>query len=174
MEKCVLLVGPMGAGKSSLARHLTARGWSMVSAAEVLRNAANQQRAFVQDRRQLQEFGRRLLLEKGEDHLAYLMANKAVNQKLVVFEGVRPYKTALKLRQLFPNLVVIYVEAPMEMRRARLIARDKISSQLFSQYEEDPLEAQVTDVRKLADFRIENHADIQAAFDQLDQIIYHK
>ncbi|TWB86776.1 hypothetical protein FBZ93_12816 [Bradyrhizobium macuxiense] len=75
------------------------------------------------DTQSLQNFGLRLIEERGADYFASILAAEAEGYPRVVFEGVRVPEVVACLKKKFSNMTVVLLTASPEKRRGRLIQR---------------------------------------------------
>ncbi len=115
------LTGPNAAGKGEVCRILEARGYTLHSLSDVVREAA---RAAGRDvsREALIETGQRLRREHGPGVLAERILAR-LGEKAAVDSVRAPTEVAVLRRQ--PGFFLLGVDAPIEVRWARAVARGR-------------------------------------------------
>lgn len=166
----ILLIGLPGSGKSTMSILLKEKGWAIISAGDVIRELARSDNCGV-TRSELQEYGKKLLMEKGDNHFAMLLAAKVDNTRNVVFEGIRPPGVINSLKSIFPDLLDIYIHASPEDRFDRLKSRDGLTEDQFRLLESHPMEKQVIALSKKTKTHIHNTGTIHDSFQELINII---
>lgn len=172
MRTTISLVGPLGSGKTTLAHELAAAGWHVISAADVLREVAQVKGQLFQTREEMQNFGWVFLSEEGgAQFFADRLASKASGKSKIVFEGIRPVEVLRLLKKIFPDILVIYVAAPFNVRKQRVIARDNISEERFVEYDSHLVELQVNELVDESEFMLNNISKTEAAKNHLMELI---
>lgn len=153
-KRAIILCGPIGSGKSIAAQFLATAGWKIISAGDLVRRLCLES-DLKQDRRTLQCVGRELLQEKGERYFGQLLLKEALPFQNIVFEGIRPLGAIREIRDRIPTCLV-YIDADYEIRETRVVLRDAIDRQTFSEIDSDQLESLVIEVKTIADHVIKN------------------
>lgn len=155
----VALAGRIGAGKSAIAdmvaRELSARRRSFGG---VVRDRALQL-GMRTDRETLQTLGDEIIAMEGWDEFCRLIVGDAA--EMVVVDGVRHVGAVDGLRRLVgaDRFAVIFIDAPEEVRRARVAQRDATSDSEFAAAEAHPNEREVALVQRLASVVVTNDSE---------------
>ena len=154
--RIVVLSGPVGAGKSTLARGLAERyGTRYIRTQDLMRDHAEAVgESLPAERKALQEFGERLDAETEGKWVADRVAEIVTNDEshtLFIVDAVRLTAQVDHLRKAFPTRVThIHIDAPREVLTQRYSERDSDLKELAS-YEEVAANATEAAVTTLAD-----------------------
>ena len=159
--RSIIFCGRIGSGKSLAARILQAEGWAVVSAGSVIADICRKSGLAV-DRKALQEFGSKFLVEHGVKYLGKLMLQQSNNSNKTVFEGIRPIGVVREIQCKAESTMIIYIDANPSIRKLRVIDRDEICAERFEQLERNELELSVCEVRSIANRVISNETTIDA------------
>lgn len=170
------LTGPNSSGKGEIADHLSAKhGYRRHSLSDVLRDEAKR-RGVEPVRGILIGLGNELRATRGAGVLAELVLPELTPPALV--DSIRNPEEVEVLRGL-PGFVLVAVEAPMDLRFLRSVARrrpgDPASLEEFRRREDqengaDPMAQQLKATAALADHVLRNHGsldDLHRAVDDL-------
>jgi dephospho-CoA kinase len=166
----ILIIGPMGTGKSSFASLLKQEGWHVISAGDTIRKMAKAS-GYTEKREDLQLFGSALLLHKGYTYFTEMLVDQMNGSKKILFEGIRPFKVITELMKIVPDLFIIYIESDSETRFFRLHQKDGLTRDEFNLLENHPMEKQVEFTRELANYVLNNSGDVSHAFEVLKNAI---
>lgn len=149
-----VLAGGLAAGKSTLASELERRGAAAVVVAfgRYVREEAAA-RGLPADRAGLQELGRELVSDPSGFVAAFLRwAGADVEGRPVIIEGLRHREVGqeLRMRMSRHRVVIVYLEVPTEVRRARYVHRGGSAGD-FDRFDANAVEAERHDVRAMAD-----------------------
>lgn len=162
--RIVVLSGPVGAGKSTLARGLAERyGTRYIRTQDLMRDHAEAVgESLPAERKALQEFGERLDTETDGKWVADRVAEIVTNDDhtLFIVDAARLKTQVDHLRKAFPTRVThIHIDAPREVLSQRYSERDSDLKELSS-YEEvaaNATEAAVTTLADDADVSIDSN-----------------
>lgn len=166
----IILTGLLGSGKTTGAAHLKKSGWDVISTGDIIREMCRQE-GLQTSRKSLQEFGARLLQEKGYDYLANIMLSKCPNSDKVVFEGIRPLQVVNSIKKALPKVLIIFIEARATTREKRLKMSDDPDNHVFNEIEKNPLERDVLKIKQIADAIINNDTELNYFYSELDRIV---
>lgn len=155
-KKALIIAGLPGSGKSLAAEFLYSEGWQIVSAGDTIREMCRKE-GMDQSRLTLQEYGANLLKEKGHEYFSDALIAKAINERPVVFEGIRPPEVIKILKEKIHGKV-IYIEASNQNRFNRLKHRDNINTNSFQDLNSNNIETQVCQVKEMANYIINNNS----------------
>lgn len=167
------VIGQPLAGKDSVAHILEGHGYTHVSTADMVRDYIRQHGLGETTRPLVGDTANALRAEHGGDYLVRLALEKHPRQ--VVISAIRAVNEAKRLQAAGGRLV--WVEAPQELRFARLKARGRVGDDVtlaeFVEQEEresanpDPNAQSVGSLRPLADLVIENTGDLELLREQV-------
>jgi adenylate kinase family enzyme len=123
-EAIVAVAGPIGAGKTTLCRALSAAlGWPVAGFGDFLRVEAHR-RERPSDRATLQRLGDQLIADWGWPAFTHAVIGQVNGPRLIV-DGIRHAQALDALEDAKPDeLLVVYVSTPIDVRRARGAADD--------------------------------------------------
>jgi dephospho-CoA kinase len=156
----VAITGMPGAGKSTAAKALVARGWKRVVMGDVIREETRR-RGLTPDSKHTGEVMKQLRRQRGEAAVAELCLEtirKAGSDRVVV-DGIRSMPEVETLRKS-ADVILIVVHASQRRRFALLKERgrsdDPLSYEMFLKREERELEVGIGDAIALADEMVSN------------------
>lgn len=153
----IVLAGGLAAGKSTLARELRALGAAVhvFAFGRYVRDEAAA-RGLPLDRGSLQLLGSELVSDPSRFVSSFLLwAGSALEGRPVVIEGLRHREVGQELRIRMPGhrVVIVYLDVPGEVRRARYVKRGGSLGD-FDSFDASPVEAGQYGVRDMADLVI--------------------
>jgi len=149
-----------GAGKSTAANALVAKGWKRVIMGDVIREETVR-RGFVPDSKNTGEVMKQLRKERGEAAVAELCleAIRSAGSEKVVVDGIRSIPEVETFRKS-ANVILIVVHASPSRRYALLKDRgrrdDPLSPEMFLKREERELGVGIGSAIALADEMVSN------------------
>jgi adenylosuccinate synthase len=163
--KVVAISGPVGAGKSTLARNLAQRyGMLHIRTQDLMRDAATERGDAIEStRRAMQNYGEHLDRETNgrwvADGLGKLLAADALPGDIVIVDSVRLVEQVARLREAFPSRVThVYLHAPTPVLSERYALRSDSGLEELSNYAEvasDRTENSIADLEEDADVSID-------------------
>lgn len=127
----------------------------MASAGRVINDLCKEE-GMPTTRKSLQERGKKLLREEGPEGLNKRLLESLGSAQKVVIEGVRSVDAVWKLRDQFPGLRLLFVEATEQTRRVRLKTNLGVSDKEFDEWMNEPLEIEIIQLRSVAERIISN------------------
>lgn len=179
MEKLIIgITGPIATGKGTATAYLTEKYGAVSFRFSISLFAIAELLGMPTDRDHLSRISRILREEFGEDALAIALAAQVAKSdaKLIVVDGVRRPGDVIALSKL-PGFRLIYIDAPIESRFARMKTRGEKSDDATKTYEEflkdHELESEllITSLRKDAKYVIDNSGSKEELFAKLDEVI---
>lgn len=117
------LVGPIASGKGVLGKHLKSMGYLYYSLSDQIRYYLAAEGIPI-NRTNLQDAGNYLRKTKGLGVLAEMTVFKVDGfRKNMVFDSIRNLGEIERLRKAFPNIMIVGIDAPVEVRLKRFLAR---------------------------------------------------
>ncbi len=177
MKFVIGLCGRIGSGKTVVSEYLHKNyGASQRRFSQILMDILD--RLYLPHNREyLQKLGAALRNSIGPDVVANAFEKDIENEKneIVVIDGIR-YPNEVKLLRKFENNILIYINAPAEIRYGRCISRGEkgernISFEKFIESENRETEKQIDEIGKTADYRIENSGSIEELYIWIEKII---
>lgn len=124
-KKIFGLVGPIASGKGVLGKHLENMGYLYVSLSDQLRLYLTANGIPI-NRSNLQDTGNLLRQEQGLGILAEMSISQVDgSSRNLVFDAIRNLGEIERLRIAFPNILIVGIDAPVEIRLKRFLGREK-------------------------------------------------
>lgn len=124
-KKIFGLVGPIASGKGVLGKHLENMGYLYISLSDQIRHYLVAKGLPV-NRTSLQDTGNLLRQEHGLGILAEMTISQVDgSSRNLVFDSIRNLGEIERLRRAFPNILIVGVDAPVEIRLKRFLGREK-------------------------------------------------
>lgn len=179
MQKIVIgLAGEIASGKGTIAKYLAEKyGGNVHRFSTMLRDVAA--RMYLEESREnLQKISTIFRQNFSEDILSKVIFHDADNDEsqVVCVDGVRRFSDIVYLKQM-PQFKLIYVEADMEKRFERIRERGENiddAGKTFAEFKKDQeqeAESQIQALKSGADFIVDNNADLESLYIQIDSII---
>jgi len=141
--RIIAISGPVGAGKSTLAKDLALRfRLAHIRTQDLMRDAANDRSASIEPtRRAMQDYGEALDRETDgrwvAEGVAKLIAGGYVEGPIVIVDSVRLIEQVDRLRDAFPGRVThVYLEAPRAVLAERYSLRENSGLEELPSYDE--------------------------------------
>ena len=141
--------GPSKSGKTTLAHAFSEVGFRVVSASAVIRSIGNERKWASNSRADLLAAGKRIRELDGDEWFADRLLGAAGHSRLVVFDGVRFPATVRWLKARAECGVLLYLDVPEIVRRARYAA-DPDKSIDFARLQQHPNETMFNELREMA------------------------
>lgn len=158
-KRVIVIAGPPGSGKGKVVEILEKKGWRVISLGDVVREEVESRgmelnaktMGFVaQDLRN--EYGPSAIMER------ILPQVDEYNQSShVVIDGVRQIEEMERLQSSHPRMLVIAIDADIEIRKTRVIKRSRPDNEGFDQREAREWGWGLELVMELADIKIKNN-----------------
>ncbi len=177
MELVIGLVGKIGSGKTVVGDYLHRKyGAKQMRFSQVLMDILN--RLYLPHKREyLQKLGHSLRVSLREDVIvnAFSKDMERDSSEIIVVDGIR-YMNEVKMLREFEDNLLIFVDAPAELRYDRCRARgekgeDKIEFEEFLKAEARETERYIDEVGKIADYQIENTKSLKELYKEIDRIL---
>jgi len=179
MVKIILgLAGEIASGKGAATKYIIEKyNGSSQRFSTMLRDVLD--RLYLeQSRENMQNLSTSLRKTFGEDVLARAMSEdvKKDESEIILIDGVRRLPDIKYLKEL-PEFKLIYIETEIEKRYERIIKRGENSDDNQKTYaefvkdHEGEAELRIKDLKKDADYIIDNNQDIKELHSQIDRII---
>lgn len=179
MKRLIIgITGEMASGKDTATQYLVEKyGAKRYRFSDALRNMLDEL-ALPQTRANLTRLSSELRQAFGENVLAEAIRNKVVQDidvPLIVIDGIRRSGDVDFFRE-FPDFILLYIDAPLELRYERLIKRRQNAddhSKTFEEFKREhelETEAPVPGLKAQAQHVIGNQGtleDLQAAIDRI-------
>ncbi len=173
------LTGRNCAGKGTVAEYLKKKGFFYHSLSDVIREELATEGKTI-TRAAMVEKGNEMRAKDGPGALAKKTINKMLKDRNYVIDSIRVPAEVNELRKL-PNFFLLRVEAPLELRFARMKARGRESDpktlEAFVEIENRELEnadeakQNIIVCESMADKVIQNDADVDALHDRIDALL---
>ncbi len=117
------LVGPIASGKGILGKQLENMGYLYISLSDQIRDYLAAEGLPI-NRTSLQDTGNLLRRERGLGVLAEMTISRTGgSDRNLVFDSIRNLGEIERLKGAFPNIMIIGIDAPVEIRLKRFLAR---------------------------------------------------
>jgi dCMP deaminase len=174
------LAGRNGAGKGEVVRFLQARSFAAWSLSDVIRDELRA-RGLEETRERMIETGNEIRARFGAGGLAVRLLDRLAPDQNAVVDSIRHPAEVEVLRQRAATFRLIWVEAPEEIRFARMRARgrsgDPHGVEELRRLEarelgsDDPAAQQLGAVRELADFTISNDGSLETLHRRIQEVL---
>lgn len=172
------LAGEMASGKGTAAKYAVAKYSAKTRRFSTMLRDVLDRLSLEQSRDNMQKLSTILRQNFGEDLLARIMAEdvKKDNGEVIVIDGIRRLAD-IKYLKANPNFKLAYLEADMQKRYERITKRGENSDDAkktfedFKKAHEDESELQIRDLKKHADFLIDNNGNYEDLYHQADKIL---
>jgi len=172
----VAITGMPGAGKSTAAKALVAKGWKRIIMGDIIREETKR-RGLAPDSKNTGEVMKQLRKELGEAAVAELCleAMRKVGSNRIVVDGIRSISEVETFRKS-AEVILIAVHASRRRRFALLKERgrsdDPLSYEMFLKREERELEVGIGDAIALADEAVSNeHATPKTLASEIVEVV---
>ncbi|OBB17696.1 adenylosuccinate synthase [Mycolicibacterium setense] len=163
VPRIVVVSGPVGAGKSTLAQRIAHRyGAVHIRTSDIMRDLAiTRGESLPGERRAMQDFGDRLDTDTGcswvSDWLSEKIADGEISGDLIVIDAARRATQIERLRDAYPMLTHIHVHAPEDELSRRYSGRVSGLQELenYAEVRKNATEEQVTELADEADVSID-------------------
>jgi len=182
MTKIIVgLTGEMASGKSTVAKYLEQNHKAQVYRfSDILRDSLKKIHRD-NNREHLQTMSTMLRSTYGEDVLARAMAGDAQSEKnnIVAVDGVRRLGDIEHLKKL-SGFVLVYMETDIKKCHERIALRNENvddKGKTFEEFKKDrarEAERQIVELKKFADFVINNDNSVDDLYQQIDKMISQK
>lgn len=171
------LFGLFAAGKDLAADYLTQKGFAHISLSMLLREEAEKDPAYMNDRSFLGPFATQLKANEGHGVLAK-RALLRLKEKTAISAIRHPEE--VRVLKTIPGFVLLEIQAPIEVRHARatMRARDKSDALSFEDFkasedrERKGTGGQLLDpIMDMVDVRIDNSGTPEELFKKLDELL---
>ena len=164
------IAGPISTGKTTTARYFEEKGYKYSRYSQVIKTSLEEEKKSV-DRSSLQKAGWDLFSNRNQYELNKSLEKLILGNNMVVIDGLRHYEdyTYWKERS-FNRFFMLYVDTDFNLcsMRYRALHPDEIYEKVVNH----PVEAEVTGLRRYADFTVNNSGDLQKLYAQIENIIY--
>lgn len=177
MKLVIGLCGRIGSGKTVVSDYLHKNyGASQRRFSQILMDILD--RLYLpHEREYLQKLGSALRNSIGHDVIvnAFRRDIESDKNEIVVIDGIR-YPNEVELLRRFENNILIYINAPAELRyRWCRIRGEKgesgITFEEFIESENRETERMIDEIRKIADYRIDNTGTIEELYKRIEEIV---
>ncbi len=177
MKLVIGLTGNIGAGKTAVSEHLHKKyGADQVRFSQILMDVLD--RLYLpKDRNNLQTLGESVRKTFGGDVLvnAFRKDLEKSSSQVVVVDGIR-YMNEVDMLRSFDNNFLLFMDAPARTRYERVVKRGekgeaKISFDAFLEMEQRGTEKNLPQIKKAADYVIENESSMDALLKEIDAIV---
>lgn len=180
--KIIGVTGTNASGKDTVADYLKDKyGFKNYSLSDEIRIEATQ-RGLSHERENLRTIGNELREKFAPNELAVRATNRITTdgEESIIVTSVRNPAEVEYLKNNFPNFKLIYVDAPVEMRYERSVARGRVGDGItlsdFRAAEAKELEGgktgqQLLKCQELADFKIINDGTLEKLFEETEKVL---
>lgn len=177
MKQVIGLTGNIGAGKTAVSDHLHKKyGADQLRFSQILMDVL--ERLYLpKDRNNLQTLGEVVRKTFGSDVVvnAFKKDLEKSRSQVVVVDGIR-YMDEVDMLRSFDNSFLLFMDAPARTRYERAVKRgekgeSKISFDEFLKMEQRGTEKNLPEIKKAADYVIENDGSMDALLKKIDSIV---
>ena len=168
------LAGRIGCGKGTVAEYLKKKYKAeQFVYSDILRDILKRLHLPV-TRENLQQLGEGLRAKLGKDVLVEAMKVDLENAKseMRMIDGIR-YVNEVEMLRTFPHNVLIFIDVPQETRYERAKKRaekgeETLTLKEFKEKDNAETEKELDEVKRLADYVIDNSGTVEDLFEQID------
>jgi dephospho-CoA kinase len=177
MKTIIALSGKMGSGKTAASDFLHEKyGAKQMRFSQILMDVLSRLHVPA-SRENLQKLGHALRSSVGENVVvdAFKADLEAEDAEIIVVDGVR-YPNEVDLVRSFPEGILLFLDAPQKVRYERCVKRGEkgeasISFKEFAESEKKPTERHLDEIKKLADFVVENEGPLSELRKRIEEIL---
>ncbi|OYT43248.1 MAG: hypothetical protein B6U88_01510 [Candidatus Aenigmarchaeota archaeon ex4484_56] len=164
--------GKIGAGKTTLVRYLSNKGFNILGFSSLLREELKKS-GMKETRENYIKLGNNLRKKYGDGYLAEKLAEK-IKEGNYVLDGVRSEGEANILKKkLGKKFILIFIDADRNLRYNRIKQRQRdIDLKMdFDRIEKEDSDIGLNKCKELADIIIENNQTIKEFYKKIDEIL---
>ncbi len=179
MVKVVGLLGPIGSGKTTVAKYLKDKyGFFMIIMGDLVREIVRE-RGLVPTREALQDVQKEYVSKYGMEYFAKLVIKRIEksNAERAVIDGMRRKEDVLVPKRHYGNdILILLIDAPAELRFERLLRRKredrpKTYNDFLKQEKREYELFNLKEVFKLADEIIVNDSSLDVLYARVDKVL---
>lgn len=180
MKLVVGLAGKIGSGKTVVSDYLHLKyGADQMRFSCILMDILDRLH-LPPEREYLQKIGHSLRTSLGEDVIVNAFSEdlKENKSRIIIVDGIR-YMNEVEMLRKFENNLLLYIDAPVEIRYNRCVRRGEkgegeLSFQEFMRAEKRETERHLDEISKIADYSITNTKSIEDLYREIDRMITEK
>ena len=157
MEKAVAICGQICSGKTAVISYLAQTySWDIISFSAYIKELAAKQE-LPATRETYQQLGQTLYTNMvPAEFLGKVIAASGATSEVQVFDSIRHVSIANALREIYPSVVVIYLDTSFAERQRRFASRQAVSDKgaEFLELNREQVESDIENIRDVADYVI--------------------
>jgi len=176
-DKVVIgIIGPIGSGKSTASEYICSRYNAKRHVFSDILGDILDRLYLPRKRENLQELGIALRKAFGENILANVMEEdiKKSGSRVILLDGIR-YESEAMMVKKFKKGNILFIDADEKTRFERAMKRgekdEKQSYEEFLKVQKKATEAHIQEMKKLADFVLENSSTQEELYKRIDEIM---
>jgi uncharacterized protein YprB with RNaseH-like and TPR domain/predicted nuclease with RNAse H fold/dephospho-CoA kinase len=167
----IALSGPLGAGKTTAARHFEGHGYSYCRYSEVIASRVAARKSTF-SREDLQDEGQFVHEKFGQRWLGRELLRPIQNNRFIVIDGLRFPDDHAYLTEVFgAQLLHLHIVAPRSVRKKRFLKREGQKSE-FDLQDLHAVEQQTSRLAELARDVVDNQGSLRGFLEKLDRIVH--
>ena len=160
------ITGEIGSGKDTAYEFFSKNDFRMIRLSDIISEELKK-RKMKETRENKQKLGTEMRKQHGNDILAKLAMERAIDNKNYIFNGIRHPAEAKYFRE--HGCTILYIKCDQKARFNRVKERDRLTWEQFLKMDKRESEKHISDIK--ADFIVDNSKTKEEFFFQLENLM---